>query len=156
MKIGICGSSGRNGENYNYDTFNKVYLWMEDQLLDGDELVSGGSSFVDNVAVRLFLKYDVSLHLALPCQFKNGKFTWDKLNNLHYDFQKKTGINSLSEMQDAIELGSKVTTHNGFFARNSIIAQSDKLLAAGFTKNPSGGTLNTWNKSKGHKVYMKL
>jgi hypothetical protein len=116
-------------------------------------LVSGGSAYADHVAVKLFLDKKVPhLRLFIPCEFENGTFT-DKivlrtplpaandkqstpgktLNYYHHLFQRKTNINSLTEIQIAKCEGAEILPcRGGFYGRNAMVAKSDILLAMTF------------------------
>jgi hypothetical protein len=58
----------------------------------------------------------------------------------------------------ATHVGSQVQVHQGFHARNSLIAQADYLVAFtwGRAAPVDGGTLDTWKKSKGRKLHVSL
>jgi len=146
-------------------------------------LVSGGSSWSDHVAVRLFLdsqyldEYQLNISnliLHLPCEFvqdlqhpkfhDNGKSSWRDnpggyLNRLHQSFSHSMRQSSLMDLLTAIKLGAQVTTSAGFHARNSHVAKSRYLLAFTWseTKEPSpGGTLDTWKKASFSLATTKL
>ena len=127
-------------------------------------LVSGGSSWVDHVAVRLWLQDPTKwkgLELYLPQEWDGcnaryvNKYDGMRLNELHLKFNKSSL--SLDELHDAQRLGA--TCHvisTGFLARNVKIAQNcTHMLAFTFVMNPSqrhqpkiinSGTGYTWNK----------
>jgi hypothetical protein len=73
-------------------------------------------------------------------------------------FSKKTNKRSLEEIHQAISTGLEVDgSHPGFKNRNSKVAESDYLIAFhhGKTENQlTGGTLDTWNKCRGTKIYI--
>lgn len=138
------------------------------------ELVSGGSSFSDHVAVTLFLKYrekDATLHLHLPADFKNGRFTSTGagclLNQIHLAFSEKClgEKSSLDEILLARKLGAKFSIYNGMMQRNRAVALTPILIAfsatwdkkTGVTGPPkSGGTYRTWLMAKGYRCYIPL
>ena len=127
-------------------------------------LVSGGSAWADHVAVSLYLKGIVkNLRLYVPCEFINSRFVDDNcgarnfyppgksLNEYHDFFQRKSGINSLSEITSAIARGAEVLVCNGgFHGRNSMVAKSDVMLAMTFGDKDmvkiGGGTADTVKK----------
>ena len=144
-------------------------------------ICSGGAAFSDHVAVRLFLKLKeqgLKLCLYLPCgwdnamatkkgKFKeNGKFSWaenpGKLSNTrHALFSREAKLDSLKEIQQAIDLGAEVISDfNGFHARNNAIAQgSDYLLAFTWSSESEpegGGTRYTWDKSSCEKKHINV
>ena len=78
-------------------------------------------------------------------------------NVYHKHFSKTTGIDSLMQIQQAIQVGAYFKVHNGFQERNKHVAMSGKLIA--FTwgegdKPKPGGTLNTWRLCKGHRIHV--
>ena len=103
------------------------------------------------MAVRLYLEGVVKqLILYLPYSFDHGSYSDNYLNGLHRNFSSKCNINSLAELQAAIEAGAEVVYGNGYHARNTLIAQHCSALVAftfcdDVTPKP-GGTLDTWNK----------
>ncbi len=146
------------------------------------QLVSGSAALSDHVAVDVWLKYksgeleniNISgLLLYMPCgwdfakkQFMdNGKYNWKTnpggtSNYYHRIFSKQLNKQSLSEIQQAAELGATLDdTQFGFFNRNDKVAECDYLIAFGIkgTDSPtSGGTLRTWNQSTGFKIYHNI
>lgn len=122
-------------------------------------LVSGGAAWADHVAVTLFLeKKAPHLRLFLPCEFVGGSFrdngNTDQYKNpgktanyYHRQFQKNTGINSLTQLQIAAAEGAElIDVAKGFHARNALVAKSDFLLAMTFGKEnqvKDGGTAHT-------------
>lgn len=122
-------------------------------------LVSGGAAWADHVAVTLFLeKKAPHLRLFLPCEFVGGSFRDNgntdayknpggTANYYHRQFQKNTGINSLTQLQIAAAEGAElINVAKGFHARNALVAKSDFLLAMTFGKEnqvKDGGTAHT-------------
>lgn len=135
-----------------------------------DTLVSGGAAWADHVAVKLFLNKEVpKLKLFLPCQFmgqdigydpvplneherQKGYSTGDTANKLHAKFSRKMNINSLWEIQLAIQQGATVIVpKGGFYGRNAKVAESDILLAMTFGDHEwvkDGGTVDKDGKVK--------
>lgn len=115
-----------------------------------DTLVSGGAAWSDHVAVRLFLNKEISkLRLYLPCKFDfekrefdqtplneseraRGYSTGELANRLHQRFTRKVGFNSLTDICLAKNRGAVISVHNGFYARNAKVAESDIILAMTF------------------------
>ena len=129
-------------------------------------LFSGGAAWADHIAVSLYLLVRAeTLHLSLPAEFINGKFTEQEnykspgniANYYHKLFSQKMGGNTLAGIKIALEQGatSKVFS-NGFKARNLEIAKKGSDLLIAFTWGEgdtpkSGGTSHTWNASKAKK-----
>jgi len=122
-------------------------------------LVSGGAAWADHVAVTLFLEKKVPhLRLFLPADFIGGSFRDNgnkdpfknpggTVNYYHRQFQKNTGINSLTQLQIAAAEGAElINVEKGFHARNALVAKSDFLLAMTFGNGnqvKDGGTAHT-------------
>jgi len=122
-------------------------------------LVSGGAAGADHVAVTLYLNNVIpNLKLYLPCEYVNGEYIDNGIensnknpggiaNHYHRNFQKCTGINSLSDIQAAISRGAQtIPIKGGFFARNVMVAKSDFILAMTFGNGNEvkpGGTSHT-------------
>ena len=122
-------------------------------------LVSGGASGADHVAVKLFLNKKVPhLRLFLPTEWEDGIFRdtgvkdfiknpGGTANYYHRQFQIKTGINSLSDIQIARNEGAElIPVVKGFYARNALVAKSDFILAMTFGNDheiKEGGTADT-------------
>lgn len=170
MKIGIIGSARNHSLTIEHMRFarNTVRSIIRDRKYDVDEitLVSGGSAWMDHVAVQLFERgFFEKLVLHLPCTINpDGTFENNHegsiLNNLHKECQNKTGYKVFKELSTVIRFPNcGVITTPGFFNRNSKIAsESDILIAFTFGKDTpdSNGTLNTWNKFSGEKIHISL
>ena len=168
--MGICGTAGRRDDanrlskNHFEAMYECAHLMLE-QFKESDygvnTLISGGSSWADHSAVKLFLNKEVPhLKLFLPCPFltearqfdptpltskeaENKRSTGETLNALHFRFSQKVGFNSLNEILLASQRGAEIITCKGFYQRNACVAQSDILLAMTF------GDLE-WVKDGGH------
>jgi hypothetical protein len=184
IHIAIIGSAGRKcGSKYFIDTlpldcYDKMLALCKKEIknIAGNKnitLVSGGAALADHLAVTLFNEKFISkLILCLPCEwdhkncqfFDTGVFNWKTnpggtSNFYHKKFSNHFNMNSLKEIDIAINNGAIVDIEKGFFARNSQIACSEYLIA--FTSSESdipntSGTLSTWNKSKGKKIHIKI
>jgi hypothetical protein len=141
-------------------------------------LVSGGSSQIDHVAVQLWLENPSiwsGLKLYLPCewdstnhQFVEDKKSWGNpgrtLNNIHQQFSYVIGVNTLTQIEMARQAGAILdTSRKGFHSRNTLVAQSQYVLAFTWQLNyehddipNDGGTLDTWKKTKGIKKHINL
>jgi len=122
-------------------------------------LVSGGAAWADHVAVRLFLDKKVpNLRLFIPAEWEDGKYhdTGERDSNTnpggtanywHKQFQLRTGINGLSDIQIAKAYGAKLYfCRGGFHGRNAMVAKSDFILACTFGDKhmvKEGGTADT-------------
>ncbi|GAM21826.1 hypothetical protein SAMD00019534_050010, partial [Acytostelium subglobosum LB1] len=138
-------------------------------------LVSGGAAWADHVAVDLFLKSypRFKLILYLPCEIVKGEDgTYQYLDNgskdwrtnpgrtsniYHNSFKSIIGRDTIQEIIDAKELGAVLdTSSKGFHDRNTKVSKSEYLVALTFAEGlapSSGGTLDTWNKSKSINRY---
>lgn len=184
IHIAIIGSAGRKcGSKYYIDMLpNDCYdkmleLCREEiqKIANGRNvvLVSGGAALADHMAVTLFNeKFASGLILCLPCEWDvekcqfadTGVVNWKTnpggtSNFYHRKFSKHFGIDSLKEIDIAINNGAVLDIEKGFFARNSQIACSEYLIA--FTSSDTdvpntNGTLSTWSKSKGMKIHVKI
>ena len=169
ITFSIVGSAGRqeDGERLSKHHFDAACLIASELLYQFEEnnykitcLVSGGAAFIDHVAVRLFLDKKVPhLRLFLPCEFVSGMFHDSGISNdagknpggtanyYHSKFKRKTGIDSLSELQIAKREGAEmINVDKGFFARNALVAKSDFILACTFGNKQEvkdGGTAHT-------------
>lgn len=170
-RISIIGTAGRKEDapKLNLQLFNKMEEAVEKSLntiepnIQERVLVSGGAAYADHVAVRLFLQGKAAkLILHLPSKFdaKNSVFYGNKSgftsNFYHIEMQKKTQINSLKEISEAIEKGAIVTCWDGFFQRNDWVAKSPYIIAltfnnANFPKD--GGTKHTWDQATTKNKY---
>lgn len=165
MKLAIIGTAGRaeDGEKLTSNYYRSMLTVAQTvkEVIGATTLVSGGAAWADHLAVSLFLQKDVKeLALHLPAEFKGGKFVEDKTqqfdaggtaNHYHQKFKEKAGVNSLSEIQDAILLGADISVNpGGFKARNSDVAnEAHAVLAFTFSGEPlpkDGGTRDTWDK----------
>lgn len=165
MKLAIIGTAGRGDDavklaNSSYYRMMKIIAETLVTVLDVKGLVSGGAAFSDHIAVQLFLERRVSqLTLHLPAGwlghgFKetSSKFDTGRTSNwYHAKFSEVIGVNTLQEIQLAIERGATVKTGaGGFKERNTDIAkEADSLLAFTFGSGAvlkEGGTKDTWNK----------
>lgn len=176
MSISIIGTASDKKSAYDLQTFNKMVLAAKHMLRDLTDVtvVSGGAALGDHVAIKLFLEgYISKLILYFPCiwdkshsQFyDNFAFNWKvnpgRLSNIyHRRFKSITGIDSLNEIQLAINKGAVVHVCDGFYARNDHLASSEILIA--FTSGKNGipntnGTLYTWDKSTStHKYHIDI
>ena len=133
-------------------------------------LVSGGAAWADHVAVALFLDGVVDeLRLYFPTDFckpktmfSTGSLEGPYVNRLHRAFAQVSGVDSLGDIGRAIKMpGCRYFVHDGFFARNTKIAQSaDCVIALTWSRDnkpPPGGTRDTWEKSQSrHKIHIAL
>lgn len=190
MFVSIIGTAGRNDKVrkrltpelyssalFKADEYILGLLSQGNLTLKDITLVSGGSSWIDHIAVELFFKYlckakvalpgkeyieGLKLILHLPCEFDDVEYKFKKcsshmnsnchttLNFLHRCFSEKCSIDSLSDISLAVEYGAEIKIYDGFFARNLVVGECQHLLAFTFEeKEPtSGGTFHTWKNSK--------
>lgn len=166
MTLGIIGTAGRGPdgdrlkENPAYYRMMLCVAQTVSTVIGARSLVSGGAALSDHVAVRLFLDGHVNkltLHLPVPWIGHGFKETGSKMdtgrtsNWYHTLFSQVCGIDSLAEIQQAIEQGATIKSGaGGFKERNTDIAnEADVLLAFTFSgkETPNdGGTGDTWSK----------
>ena len=165
ITMGICGTAGRreDAKRLTRKHFEAMCILASGLLEQINTigypiscLISGGSAWADFVAVKLFLDKKVpALRLCLPAEWQDGKF-YDNgqtehndggvCNYYHLQFQRNTGINSLSKMQIAYLEGAEfIPVSKGFYARNALVAKSDFLLACTFGE---GKMLKRWGGSE--------
>ena len=106
-------------------------------------LVSGGAAWSDHVAVKLHLDHKYpNIHLHLPDLYETHK---KRAHALHQPFSVALNIDTVSEVYKCPH-----SLHNGFFARNDVVAESATHMIA-FTWNSSigseGGTAYTWKRA---------
>jgi len=179
--LAVVGTAGRKGEHLKMDgnTMNTMIATVLHKMNEGGftELVSGGAAWSDHVAVCVFNSMknegkEVSLTIALPCKYENGKFYDTKefnwrtnpggtANYYHKLMCDRTnGEYHVGQIQDAINNGAKVIIGKGFMDRNSVIAEkADELVAFTFGVGEipkDGGTKNTWDKFDGPKKHYQL
>lgn len=183
IRLAIIGTSGRSPNekklidpsHFEFAT-ESVISYIRDVLgLDPFDiiLVSGGSAWMDHVAINLYLGGGFGgLNLYLPSKFdpKQKKFVntheGRTLNQLHEQFTNK--MNLINSFDDLTKITSRGPKHNikiqikrGFLQRNTLIAQNcDHLLAFTFDSDSdsiTGGTKNTWDKTyHPNKVHFNL
>ena len=167
IALGIVGTAGRHedGKRLTRTHFESMCVIASELIkqckesnYEIDTLISGGAAWADFSCVKLFLDHTVpKLKLFLPAEWDGGRF-YDNgqkehndggiSNYYHLQFQRMTGINSLSQMEIARQEGAEfIIVNRGFFARNYLIAKhSDFLLAITFgngSEVKDGGTSHT-------------
>lgn len=166
--MAVIGTAGRADDSKRinrklYDAmFQQVVMAIEKWKIDG--LVSGGAAVADHLAVRAFLEGCVSsLTLYLPAQFRDGAFVPNSkvkfnpgatTNRYHKGFSESCGVDSLAEIERAIDQGAKAVVVEGFHRRNSEVADNaSHMLAMTFGVRKSDdlrdshlfGGKNAWN-----------
>lgn len=145
--LGVIGTAGRGDDAARldlslYNRMNEIVAGLIAEL-NPDGLASGGAAYADHLVVSAYLEGLVpSLYLFLPAEFSNGAFVPNPavqfnpgktLNNYHEAFKRKTGIDSLAEIEAAIDKGAVVRVIPGFHRRNSEVANVSNLHLASFT-----------------------
>lgn len=177
MRVAVVGTAGRAKDfesHLTHDLFEDMVRLVETKVLPDTILVSGGAAWADHVAVTLFLRGKVSgLELHIPCgwdakstQFiDTGAYHWAAnpgrtANAYHRSFSKTIGRSSLSEIAFAQEKGAVLTMHNGFHARNTVIAREcDRAVCLTWADGDAptdGGSLDTWRKCTKPKEHISL
>jgi hypothetical protein len=149
MQIGICGSSGRNvaltKEQY-ITAYNRVEGVIQGFNVPWEDitLVSGGSAWMDHIAVSLFKKHPSSkLVIHFPCSViwimddgadQRGSLAGSqcayRLRELHDEFTKKTGRDTLTGLFTAIKHpNASYTSSVDFLSRNLKVGDVDILIA---------------------------
>ena len=169
-RLAIIGSAGRkdDADKLTLSVWNDmkraIYRFVTEHEIK--DVISGGASFADHLAVGLFnAGFIDTLTLALPCEFDwnagqfldtgyRGKESWKTnpgatSNYYHQQFSRVIGKSSLEEIKTAIYKGAKVEVGDGLMARNSIVAGADIVIALTFgdkERVKPGGTSNTCQK----------
>lgn len=165
--IAIIGTAGRDKsipmDIRHWDWMCKV---LASDLKPEDVLVSGGAAWADHVAVWAYLNglcKDLILHL--PSVYRQGEFqgaygtSGATCTYYHNKFRKTVGINSLQQINAAIEKGATVTQqpiamgYGAMANRNKLVARDcDHMLAFTFGEGDipaDGGTKMTWDMAAG-------
>lgn len=188
--VSIIGTSGRKDaiKNLTPTLFNRMVA-KADETLDSLSfskkeimLVSGGAAWSDHVAVSLFLTGDYGgLKLYLPSLFDKEKVAYydtgvvnwktnpgGTANYYFRPFSKIMERNMLEDLKKAQEKGALFDTplnsdgksSQGFHGRNTLVAQSDVVIAFtwGEHEPTDGGTKDTWKKvpKTSTKIHISL
>ena len=157
--IGVIGTAGRKDDASKLGVLEWEFMVKScGKLIEStcsNILVSGGAAWADHVAVHIFLRNPSTLKLVLhlPAEFIDGKFSettpdGKTANFYHKQFSEKLGVDSLSQIREAIDLGCEVSYYDGFKQRNFCVARDSELMLAftfGDEKNlKDGGTKHTF------------
>lgn len=170
--IAIVGTAGRTKVPTLAEWKNMIQD-ASSRVTKNDTLISGGAAFADHIAVRLFLDGKVKgLKLRLPAKIKNNKFegaygtAGGTANYYHDQFSKLLGVNTISEIQKAIDKGAEVTyetetSNKAMFMRNAkVAAESNSMIAYTYGEGnqpADGGTKNTWDTAKySDKTHVRI
>lgn len=128
---------------------------------------------LDHVAVDLFQTHKFAgLELHFPCP-------WDAVhhkyldtgepgrrnpgraaNRYHTEFSASAEKDSFADLLRVQHKGAVVHIHRGFFARNTLVAKSDALLAFTWSTSTSpllkSGTMNTWKQARNMRTHVSL
>lgn len=177
MRVAVVGTAGRAKDfesHLTQDLFEDMVRVVADKVMPDTVLVSGGAAWADHVAVTLFLRGKVSgLELHMPCEWDakrtqfvdTGALHWAAnpgrtANAYHRSFSKAIGRSSLSEIASAQEKGAVLTTHDGFHARNTVIAREcDRAVCPTWASGDAptgGGSLDTWRKCTKPKEHLSF
>ncbi len=166
-RVGVIGTAGRNedGAKMTLALYDKMKAAVKHELRrrgwsSDVTLISGGSAWSDHIAVDLFNEGVASgliLHLPSAPEAKR------RLQQLHGEFNRATGKNSVAEVAQALRRGAILRKqYRDFAERNTAVAAdaTDLLIALTWsnTNQPKpGGTADTWQKSCApHKVHLRL
>lgn len=142
--LAVIGTAGRGTDAAKLS--RPLYDAMYDRTLSAmrewgvRDLVSGGAAWADHLAVRAFLKGEAeTLRLFLPARFADGRFSGPPAdaartaNHYHAEFSRILGIDTLSQIEEAIRRGAVVSFHAGFKTRNlEVAAVASRVLAFTF------------------------
>lgn len=179
MKVAVVGTAGRGKEVQHLLTrclFESMVKEVAARLVRPLEtvLISGGAAWADHVAVTLFLRGKVAgLELHLPCAWdaaKNqfvdtGSSHWAAnpgrtANAYHRKFTTVLGRSSMNEIATARARGAVFATHDGFHARNTVLAREcDRTISLTWAEGDaptSGGSLDQWRKCLKAKEHVSL
>lgn len=175
VRVAIVGTAGRKGDGPKMSRalygamLREAWDFLCEEFEDFTQvkLVSGGAAWADHVAVSLYRlgqqrnRPFAGLELHFPCPFINSRFVGYTPKQsrvasvaMHYHriFSTKVNVGSLRSLQRAIdEEDVEYTVSEGFFARNSKVADCDVILAFTWgegTLPKDGGTRNTWDQSR--------
>jgi len=170
--LAIIGTSGRNetlNPTHYEHMWDKAKEYIQSTFPNQTNLhvISGGSSWADHIAVRLYNEGVVDkLILYIPSTFRteeelfNDNYDGKRLNQLHKLFSDECKINSLGEIASAIKKGAHVVKGNNFHHRNTMIANKSTHLIAftfGLNSPKKGGTNDTWTKTMhANKIHYSL
>jgi len=173
MKIAIIGTAGRKEDKDRITKEHFIFMVQDAAQRIKDklevELISGGAAWADHVTVVLFLmSYVEGLTLYFPADFDgkfigtdNPKHPANVANYYHRLFSKKCNLDSLRQIQRAIEQGANYEINKkGFRARNLQVGDCDILYAYTFGEGDipkEGGTRHTWENSRAkYKIHISL
>lgn len=168
VNISIIGTANRDNKPLTVDLYYKminVVKYMLQPIIKNNisiTLISGGAAWADHIAITLYLEGFIdNLILHLPCNFIIYQYDTNcsagkTSNNLHRNFSSIVNINSLEEINLAIQKGAKVIIHNGFYARNKYVANECDYLIALTGSTITGGTFNTWNQCSVPKYHVDI
>lgn len=141
--VGTAGA-GPGGAGLTRDHYDRMMLVVMKVMrtFGAERVVGGGSPWAGHLAVRLAIDRVVPaarLTLRLPCGFELGLFDAGTpagriANAGHRAFAAATAIDSLGEVDDAIDRGCEVETLPDLRARNDALGACDGLLA--FCRGP--------------------
>lgn len=188
MNVGIIGTAGRSSDHlwFTKDKYDRVVQTIDNHLIEASSrlgkttkdltIFSGGAAFIDHIAVKLFLTgryqqlilflpafYDLKRERYVETNIKGGN-TGKRSNELHELMKSRTGYNSLSEINEAINKGAKVYYFLSFDDRNCALANFANegnatvyafTLATGSVPK-EGGTHKTWLKLNCEKYHTPL
>lgn len=141
MLIVTGSTGGAEDEKINELLYENSYDILIDTMheINDFDLIAGGTAFSNHLAVKAFLEGEAtSLRLYFPANF-DGKFDeesrYGKIANHHHKiFKEKCNIDSLAEIEDAINKGAKVEIFKDFIqAGQKMLQCSDKMLVYTFS-----------------------
>lgn len=175
ITVSIIGTAGRHYEDrkgLSKQLFYKMIEKAKDIIqnkwgLDPQNvvLISGGAAWSDHIAVHMYLYNNYpNLRLHLPCIWDSKNLCYNNkqgitANQYHQYFSKSMGVNTMKEIELAKNQGAELRVHNGFFSRNTYVAQAKYMIAFSWAEKSTeikGGTKNTWDKCKGKRIHVNL
>lgn len=164
--IAIIGTAGR-GTPLNKNHWEWMLGTAREQIGENPsviELVSGGAAWADHLAVVLYMEgacEDLTLHLPAPWNYDTQCYEGpyrsaaSAANYYHSKFSDVIGRDTLLDIQLVLNGGAVYTEqpyqagYGGMFARNSLVADVNGMLAFTFGEGDvpaDGGTKDTWDK----------
>lgn len=142
--LAVIGTAGRGTDaaKLSRELYDAMYRRTQAAMSDwgARDLVSGGAAWADHLAVRAFLNGEAeTLRLFLPARFADGRFSGPPAdaartaNHYHAEFSRILGIDTLSQIEEAVRRGAVASFHAGFKTRNlEVAAVASRVIAFTF------------------------
>lgn len=162
--IGITGTNKGEGKFCTLDNIQKMVTYMEKIIIESKvawenvEFNCSDSIFTEQVLIILSLNYKCKINLYLECDFNNGSFIDDELVRKHNYISRKSGINSLNNIDNILKLEStKSFVVREIHNRSKLLSKADKLIVFKININSSmdentSNIYNNFNKDDRHII----